>query len=238
MKTFLSILIFLFCIQSSFSQGNIIQESAREKVIAEKNLKRDFISGKRWKLILYKKGGESVAFRENDFMWFRPGGTYEGALFNNWDSGLWIYEKEEKTLSLNLRSGINRTCTITESTPQSLKLSCGDEEMHLVPDIDIKTDVVVTGMKKEISRTWKIVEHRLNDLKIIPKAVDFIRFHPDGNFEQCLGGFYKIGNWSLDEKAKVITLSLAKNSIWNITRIESGVLHLSRKDGGEQLILK
>lgn len=239
MKTILLSLFLIFTVGTTvFAQSNPIQESAREKMLSEKNLRKDFISGKRWKVILFKKQDETVALKENDFAWFRPGGTYEGALMGLWDSGLWTYEKDEKTITLNLRTGGTKTWKIIESTATSFKLNSGEEELHFIPDLEIKTDVVVTGMKKEISRTWKVVEHSQNNLKLIPKAADFIRFHPDGNYEQCPNNNYKLGSWSLDEKGKTINITFSKSVIWNITRLESGVLHLTKKEGNEQIVLK
>lgn len=239
MKKIFTFLLMCLLGAQLFAQSNSPAGSAKKTSVQEKITALDHVSGKRWKLTVYKRSGKESAIKSNDFFWFRPGGTFESALLSVWDGGSWVYDRETKSIRTSTKIAGSKIWNIIETSSRSLKIKSGIDELHFVPDLDIKTDALVTGMQKEISKTWKIAEHTQNGLKIFYKQNDFIRFHPDGNFEQAMMTIYSLGSWSFDSDTKSIIITRSGTaSHWKILKFEDGVLLLSKNGGKETLTLK
>ncbi|MBX7095688.1 MAG: hypothetical protein K1X56_13285 [Flavobacteriales bacterium] len=227
-----SFLVFFIVLGLGFNSLN-----AQDKQSSQKINGSDYISGKRWKISKFKSGTD-IKIAESDFYWFRPGGTFECAVAGIWENGTWSFDKNAKQVFIKFSSGKSSIYDVLESTGSKLALKAGSEEIQFVPDIDIKTDIILSGEKKMMCKTWKIQEQQKNKLKIFPKPNDFISFHPDGTYEQCMINHYFIGKWSYDEKAKLIKIQMTYTKIWKMVQCSEASLELKSEDEKESLLLK
>lgn len=193
---------------------------------------KDFISGKRWKIKSIKASEKEKSVASFDCFWFRPGGVFEMVRENRWYSGTWTYNKVSKETIITIKDEAAQKWQVLESSSSVLKLKNAEAEIHFVPDVEVRTDIKLSGKKKDISRAWKITEHKKGQLKIVSRWYDFLRLHPDGNMEFYEAMIYQFGSWSYDTEDHTLNLVfLGVSSKWKIQSLGADQLVIEKQGG-------
>jgi hypothetical protein len=224
MKTF----VLLFCLVLFFP----VVYAQKTPVKTDHQVSKDFISGKRWKIKSILVSEKEKAVAAFDCFWFRPGGVFEMVRENRWYSGTWTYNKVSKEVTVTPKDEAAQKWQVLESSASVLKLKSAEAEVHFVPDVEVRTDIKLSGKKKDISRAWKITEHKKGQLKIVSRWYDFLRLHPDGNMEFYESMIYQLGTWSYDADNHLLNLVFqGVASKWKINTLAADQMVIEKQGG-------
>jgi hypothetical protein len=110
-----------------------------------------------------------------------------------------------------------------------LKLHSFNDEFILKPEKKVVVNVDDYSAKTNLlAGEWKIKSHRNGLIKIGHKPIDFVKFYHDGTYEQTAFGIYAKGTWKWDEKEESVTIQCSGGSVWNIKKLETNSILMSK----------
>jgi hypothetical protein len=228
MKKILS-LIFILSTALSFAQ-------TKEKTVLKDTI-GTFLSGNRYKVMVYVKNKQTQLFMNDDYIWFRGDGTLEYALLGVQEKAYWKWDTTKKVITVKYNDGKTREWGITFN-PGAIKAWNDFEEFKLEAEPSLDNISAGTGVSASFCKNWLIAEHMKGNTKVEYKYMDFIRIHSNGVYEQSSNSKYLRGTWTLSADGNTLTVEInRKKTVWTVTEWKKEKLYM-KKDGPETIILK